>query len=53
MDMAQPRWNTSPPDYYLVKKQFRSDIKTARTRTFPGAELEATLHEDDDFPDTL
>ena len=26
-------------DYSLVKKQFRSGIKTARTRTFPGADV--------------
>ena len=26
-------------DYILVKKRFRSDIKTARTRTFPGADV--------------
>ena len=38
--MAQPRWNTSQPiDYILVKKRFRSDIKIARTRTFPGADV--------------
>ena len=39
--MAQPRWNTSQPDWLhiLVKKRFRSCIKTARTRTFPGADV--------------
>ena len=26
-------------DYILVKKRFRSGIKTARTRTFPGADV--------------
>ena len=26
-------------DYILVKKRFLSDIKTARTRTFPGADV--------------
>ena len=26
-------------DYTLVKKRFRSGIKTARTRTFPGADV--------------
>ena len=40
MDMAQPRWNThNQIDYILVKKRFRSGIKTARTRTFPGADI--------------
>ena len=38
--MAQPRWNTSNQiDYILVNKLFRSGIKTARTRTFPGADI--------------
>ena len=41
------RWTWHSPDgthqnqidYILVKKRFRSDIKTARTRTFPGADV--------------
>ena len=40
MDMAQLRWtHHNQIDYILVKKQFRSGIKTARTRTFPGADV--------------
>ena len=41
------RWTWHSPDgthhnqidYILVKKRFRSGIKTARTRTFPGADF--------------
>ena len=41
------RWTWHSPDgthfnqidYMLVKKRFRSGIKTARTRTFPGADV--------------
>ena len=41
------RWTWHSPDgthhnqtdYILVKKQFRSGFKTARTRTFPGADV--------------
>ena len=41
------RWTWHSPDgthhnqidYILVKKRFRSGIKTARTRTFPGADV--------------
>ena len=41
------KWTWHNPDgthhnqigYILVKKRFRSDIKTARTRTFPGADV--------------
>ena len=41
------RWTWHSPDgthhnqndYILVKKRFRSDIKTARTRTFPGTDV--------------
>ena len=41
------RWTWHSPDgthhnqtdYLLVKKRFRSGIKTARTRTFPGADV--------------
>ena len=43
------RWTWHSPDgthhnqidYILVKKWFRSGIKTARTRTFPGADVKS------------
>ena len=38
--MAQPRWNTSQPDWlHLGEETGRSGIKTARTRTFPDADV--------------
>ena len=40
--MAQPDGtHHNQIDYILVKKRFRSGIKTARTRTFPGADVES------------
>ena len=33
------RTHHNQTDYILVKKRFRSGIKTARTRTFPGADV--------------
>ena len=47
------RTHHNQTDYILVKKRFRSGIKTARTRTFPGADVrKRPWHGDDDFPDT-
>ena len=45
------RWTWHSPDgthhnqidYILVKKEFRSGIKTARTRTFPGADVDMVM----------
>ena len=39
--VVQGDWNTKVGeiDYILVKKHFRSGIKTVRTRTFPGADV--------------
>ena len=55
------RWTWHSPDgthhnqtdNILVKKRFRSGITTARTRTFPGADV-GSDHDIviDDFPDT-
>ena len=37
--MAQPRWNTRSDWLHLGEEKFRSGIKTARTRTFPGEDV--------------